>query len=145
MGNLEKLFSEYREALAIKRELEIRLREKDLELKENIDGLKAVGYDSVGTSYKIGNPTERQALKINDLDKIKAAIKAIENKVLRVENLLSLLNDDERKIIELKYINKYSWENVSYTTGRSFKTCKNKANKAFKKMNNIITYQVKGE
>lgn len=140
MGNkeIEKLLEEYRESLALKRELEIRVRENE----EDQVGLKAVGYDSVGKSYGTSNPTEKQALNNDNLNRIKSAIKIIENKLLRVENLLSVLTKDERQIIELKHINDYSWENVCYTAQKSYKTCKLKERSAFSKMKNIINYKI---
>lgn len=146
--NLKELFFNYKSDLAAKRELEIRIKEIETELKSY--DIRAVSYDNIGSSYAISKRTENDALEhINDdkklleIQRINKEIRLINNRVLRVENLLSIVSDEERKIIELKYINLYSWENICVTIEKSFRTCKKKEKEAFQKMFKILNYAIK--
>lgn len=146
--NLKALLNGYKTDLASKRELEIRLKELDNFFEE--DGLKGIAWDSLGGASGISKKTEKIAInkadgekKLLEVQRLNKAIREINNRVLRVENLLSILDEEERKIIEFRYISFYSWENICSVTFRSYRTCKKKEKEAFEKMFKILEYAIK--
>ncbi|MGL4742666.1 MAG: hypothetical protein ACRC41_18075 [Sarcina sp.] len=140
-NSLVKLFNGHKVDLARKRELEIQINE--LEVKAE-GGLKAVTYDGISVSGGgISRKTENDALKAigkneEAIENIKREIGLLKNRILRVENLLSILSDDERQIIELKHISYYSWENVTFTAQKAYRTCKRREQEGFEKMLSIV-------
>ncbi len=88
----------------LKANLEIKL--KELQEIHMDDGLKAVDFEGVSTckTYKISQPVEDIAIlnceKINSITK---NINKLKSKINSIETSLSLLSNEEREIIEMKY------------------------------------------
>lgn len=139
-NSLVKLFNGHKVDLARKRELEI--QKNELETSEK-GGLKGVAYDGICVDGgEISKKTENDALMNIGIKEQKNLldnkISLLKSKILRVENLLSILSEDERQIIELKHINNCSWETVAFSAQKAYRTCKKREQEGFEKMLSII-------
>lgn len=135
--DLKERLKNYSSLIAEKREIEIRL--------EEIEGteLKAVNYDSVGTSCGISNATEKQAFKMVELkEKYNNLLKDKLIEINRIENAMGVLTEKERQLIEQRYINNSSWEVVAYKIDRTSRTCKSIEREALKKMDKILNLNI---
>jgi DNA-directed RNA polymerase specialized sigma subunit len=61
-------------------------------------------------------------------------IEGLQRRVEIMERSLNMLNDDERKIIELKYFQNQPWYNIAYEVKQSESTCKRHRVHAVKKL-----------
>lgn len=98
----------------LKANLEIKLKELQ-EIKLD-DGLRAVDFEGVSTckTYKISQPVEDMAiLNIERINSITENVKKLKSKINSIEMSLSLLSDEEREIIQMKYIDSMNWIQIS--------------------------------
>jgi DNA-directed RNA polymerase specialized sigma subunit len=63
---------------------------------------------------------------------------ALERESARIDNALSVLDEDERTVLELRYIKGFKWYTVSYKLNRCYQQCKRIESKALKRM--ILIY-----
>lgn len=131
--NTRERLANYTTLLAEKREIELQIAEmEDTELQ-------GVGYDSIGTSYEISNSTEKLGMRrIRAGELLTYKVREIE----RIDNSLRLLNNRERKVIELKYFKGYSWERVVVDVDRHSKTCRRIEEEAIRKIESILNYKI---
>lgn len=137
LNYLRERLSDYRMILATKRELELRLQELD----ETI-GLKAITYaENSGGVTGTSNKIQDEALKLISLkQEIEMTIEHKRLEVNRISNALSILSPEEKRVIDLKHLQEYRWENVAVIISRSEKTCKRIERKALLRMLKVIQY-----
>lgn len=108
--------------------LEQQYHEKELEAEgEGIDYSK----DKLCQTYKFNSQTENIGI---DLVHTRMMIEGLQRRVEIMERSLNMLNDDERKIIELKYFQSQPWYNIAYEVKQSESTCKRHRVHAVKKL-----------
>lgn len=98
----------------LKANLDFKKSELD-ELKSE-DGIRVVDYQSTPTSktYKISQPVEDKAiLNMERQNSITVTINKLKSKINSIEKSLTFLNNEERKIIEFRYINSMNWIQIS--------------------------------
>ena len=106
----------------------------DLEELENSD-ISAITYDEKATTNIISSQVENKAIKIIELKK---EINEYDIEIKKIENLLSVLNESEKIVIESKYIEEHRYEGISNSLDRRYTTIKNIENKAFKKLIEVL-------
>lgn len=116
---LEELLSEYKEI-----DIEIR----DLNYRVYSESIKGVTYDDMPKSPNLNtnSPVENSLIKI---EKLKRDIKELENRKNRIENLLDLLNDRDKTILRMYYINDLTLRDISFKLDLSDKYVSSKKNK----------------
>lgn len=101
---LEGLLYEYKD---------IKVEIKELELMIDYENIQAVGYDNmpknpnVNTSSSVENGLDR-------IEKLRNKKMYLICKQKRIENMLSLLNDRDRSIVELYYFKDYSLRDIAF-------------------------------
>ena len=116
MKNRENIFDKTEELLYEYRDIDIELREIELQIEEIelYKGCGAINYEErTGQTFKINNPVEKEFLdKEKKLKKLEFEKKRLSIVKERVENALSLLSKDYKKIVELRYLTrpKCSWK-----------------------------------
>ena len=101
---LEGLLYEYKD---------IKVEIKELELMIDYENIQAVGYDdmpknpNVNTSSSVENGLDR-------MEKLRNKKMYLICKQKRIENMLSLLNDRDRSIVELYYFKDYSLRDIAF-------------------------------
>lgn len=124
----EALLYEYRDIDAIIKNIEY-----DLEIY-NYDGCGAIDYSSERTckTFKINKPTEMEVIKKDDKI-ISLKSKLNRKKILKrkIENALTVLTGDEKKIIEMRYLSRpgKNWGEVSEIVNLDRSTCSEINNK----------------
>lgn len=106
----------------------------DLEELENSD-IAAINYNEKAATNIISSQVENKAIKIIELKK---EIYEYDTEIKKIENLLSVLNESEKIVIESKYIEERRYEGIINSLDRRYTTIKNIENKAFKKMIEVL-------
>lgn len=106
----------------------------DLEELENSD-IAAINYNEKAATNIISSQVENKAIKIIELKK---EINEYDTEIKKIENLLSVLNESEKIVIESKYIEERRYEGIINSLDRRYTTIKNIENKAFKKMIEVL-------
>lgn len=127
---LEELLSEYKEI-----DIEIR----DLNYRVYSESIKGVTYDDMPKSPNLNtnSPVENSLIKI---EKLKRDIKELENRKNRIENLLDLLNDRDKTILRMYYINDLTLRDISFKLDLSDKYVSSKKNKI---IDSLVPYACK--
>lgn len=100
---VEKLLEDYAE-------LDINIKGLELDIKE--EGLKGVSYNDMPGSPL---PSNRSPVEIglNNIEKLKREKITLEIRKEKIENILMILDDRERTLIDLKYIKKLSNQQIA--------------------------------
>ena len=124
---LEKSLSNYK---IIKARIGInKLRLEMLELEDPEDGVSAIEYGEPSSkTNKFNSVVENAAMK--NIERRERQIKDLEKKISRdtdliqiLDLLLGSLNETEREVIELFYIEDATWDQVSFKTSYSNSWC----------------------
>lgn len=119
----------------LKANLEIKLKElHEIQLD---DGVSGINYEGVSTckTYKISQPVEDIAiLNLEMINSIKQNIKKLKSKINSIEMSLSLLSDEEREIIQMKYFDSMNWPQISSKVNMSERHAQRIKNNAINKM-----------
>lgn len=107
------------------------------ELKSDTVGTGAIRYDKEKSSptYNIVCTTEEEAIdNIERISKLEKQIMKTQNKIDKIDRALDALNDDERKIIKLRYIEGLQWWQVAGMAKYSERWCREKRKGAIGKL-----------
>ncbi|WP_417203731.1 sigma factor-like helix-turn-helix DNA-binding protein [Acetoanaerobium sticklandii] len=119
----------------LKANLEIKLKElHEIQLD---DGVSGINYEGVSTckTYKISQPVEAAAiLNLEMINSITQNIKKLKSKINSIEMSLSLLSDEEREIIQMKYFDSMNWPQISNKVNMSERHAQRIKNNAINKM-----------
>lgn len=106
---------------------------KEMDYRE----ISAIDYEKEPTSetYAFHSATEESAIYAADRKNLlEKRIKITEGKLERVDRAVSALNDTEREIINLRYIEGRQWWQVAYEVRYSEKWCKELRKRAINKI-----------
>lgn len=119
----------------LKANLEIKLKElHEIQLD---DGVSGINYEGVSTckTYKISQPVETASiLNLEMINSITQNIKKLKSKINSIEMSLSLLSDEEREIIQMKYFDSMNWPQISNKVNMSERHAQRIKNNAINKM-----------
>lgn len=110
---------------------------KDIEEFERMDGVNSVPFDTMklSNSFKFSSSVEDSALSnIEKIDYIKHCIRRTEDTISGIDAALEILTEEERKIIELRYIENKQWYNVAYAVKFCERHCRELRSRAMLKM-----------
>lgn len=98
--------------------------------------LSAMAYDGVNVSSgKISSMTENDALRtIEKTEELKQRQSRIKSMIANVEKAIDILPQEERRVIELKYIEGLQWWQVASHIHMSERNCRYKRKSAIDKM-----------
>lgn len=109
-SSLESLLNQYKI-------IDIKIKDLEIELKNcALDGIEAIDYsrDKLCNSYKISSIVENLAFKENkEKIIIEKELKYLRYLKEKIDNSLNILNERDRKIIELRYIHKIPNFNIA--------------------------------
>jgi DNA-directed RNA polymerase specialized sigma24 family protein len=136
MTVIEKL-KEYRKIKVEIRAIELDIEE--LQDDENI-GTAPISYEErTGKTNKFNSYTENVAISLVDkIEKLQREKRAKERAVERIENALNILDNNEKEVLELKYIKGYRWNTVTFKLDRSYQQCKRIEKDALSRINMLF-------
>lgn len=113
------------------------------ELFEEIKGGDAIAYDKdqLSKTYKFTSDTENKAISLAILS---TKVNHLENKILVINQGIKQLNDKERKVIELRYmqVNKWdrqlTWVQISRKMNYDESWCKELRNRAINSLSVVM-------
>lgn len=123
-------------------EIKIQNIEIEIEILKDEDGLKAIEYKDTVASGRSKNSIVENIVISSDL-KIKALeIKKgiLEKKQSKIMNLIKILNEDERKIIELRYFDSfpYTWDLIAERLNMSYGAARGIYMRSLKKIDAVV-------
>lgn len=135
-------YKEYRAKLESKKEFLKKLK-SEREHNDREVGIKSSTYDEVpAKTNKVTSIVEKIAIKNiqmeldleEEIDSLQFYLKSIELSLLEIKK-------EWRKVLELKYIEGYTWEYVTRKMGLSESTCRRYADKGIK----VLAGKIKGD
>ena len=96
--------------------------ELDIEERENdYSTLSAVQYDkdSLSKTYKFSSEVENKVIKLDhdnaseELKYLQAKKRSKEIQIERIDNMLSVLNEDEKKLIKIRYFDNIPYKDIA--------------------------------
>lgn len=141
--NKQELYKKTDEILSNYKAIKAEINNLQLEIEEissEYDGVKAVVYEErTGTTNAFNSSVENEILKkeklINKLLKEKRSKEILINKV---DNALTVLEEEEIKIIELRYFQKMGWNKIGILTNRDGDYCGRIKRKVVNKLSELI-------
>lgn len=147
-----KLYSYTTSKIEIKK-LKMELSYAKLELRDirnSYQGCKAINYSyqTLTETNNISDSVANEVLEKMQLENDKEAIILLKRRkiqfltfrVKKIENAISILDEEERFLVEYRYFSKTkpSWHDVSEKLGYSERTCREKRDKILKKIKKYI-------
>ena len=120
----DKLYRSVEGMLYNYRNLKAQIKNIELDIEEklnNYDTLSAVQYDkdSISKTNKFNSEVENKVIEIDskEIDKeikfLQAKKRSKEIQVERIDNILSVLQEEERKLMELRYFNGMQFKDIA--------------------------------
>lgn len=101
---LEGLLYEYKD---------IKVEIKELELMIDYENIQAVGYDDMPKSPNVNTSSSVES-GLDRIEKLRNKKMYLICRQTRIENMLSLLNERDRSIVEMYYFNDYSLRDIAF-------------------------------
>lgn len=110
------------------------------EIKSEIDGVKSIGYEEkTGSTNAFNSSVENEILKKEKLMNKLAREKSNKQRLInKIDNALTILEDEEREIIELRCFNKMGWNKIGVITNRDGDYCGRIKRKAINRLTEVI-------
>lgn len=108
-----------------------------IKMSNEIQGVSAVDYskESGGKTYKINSGVELEALKLTEKKEIlKQRVEKAKCIIKKIDRALETLNETERDILKLYYIENLPWFKVSWQVHLSERQCRNIRRRAINRM-----------
>lgn len=121
---LEELLNEYKEI-----DIEIR----DLNYRINSENIKSVIYSDMPKSPN-SNTSSSVESSLVKIEEFKKQINDLETKKNRIENLLDILNDRDKIILRMYYIDDFTLRDIAFKLDLSDKYVSSKKNKIVDKL-----------
>ena len=121
---LEELLNQYKEI-----DIEIR----DLNYRINSENIKSVIYSDMPKSPN-SNTSSSVESSLVKIEEFKKQINDLETKKNRIENLLDILNDRDRIILRMYYIDDFTLRDIAFKLDLSDKYVSSKKNKIVDKL-----------
>jgi len=136
MNNTVYRIRKYKELKADIQEIDIKVQE----LEEEILGVSGQGTEErTGKTYKITSSVEQQAEKLMEKKEELYKEQAIKNRELkRIDNALTMLNDEEKEIIQIVLIDRKKYWRLEQKLNLSYSRIKQMEYDAIEKMKKYI-------
>lgn len=136
MNNTVYRIRKYKELKADIQEIDIRVQE----LEEEILGVSGQGTEErTGKTYKITSSVEQQAEKLMEKKEELYRQQAVKKRELkRIDNALTMLNDEEKEIIQIVLIERKKYWRLEQKLNLSYSRIKQMEYDAIKKMKKYI-------
>lgn len=133
MEYIRQMLKSYKQLKAEIKSLEIEIEE--LRDSDNL-GPSAICYEEkTGMTNKFCSQTENEAIRLTEKITILERDKRQKERYIeKIDNALSVLNEKERQVLEIKHINGYRWDTVTYKLDISYPRCKQIEEAAIKKI-----------
>lgn len=144
----ENLFKKTEYALYNYKNLAIKIKsiEMDIEMLQNDITLKAINYnEKSGPTNAFDSSVENEVIRRDEV--VKEHIQKLQNakkfymiKKNKIENALQCLNDEEVKLVEMRYFQKVknNWTKIGFNLGMDRMTCSRLRNKIIEKLSDFI-------
>ncbi|MDT8717620.1 sigma-70 family RNA polymerase sigma factor [Clostridium sp. 19966] len=112
---------------------------EELHDEENL-GPEAISYqERTGKTYKFSSSTENQAINLIDkVQKLENEKRKKQREIERIENALSILDENEKDVLEMKHLRGYKWDVITCRLDRSYQQCKRIESKAIRRISKMI-------
>jgi RinA family phage transcriptional activator len=127
-------------------DIKIKSIEMDIEMLQNDITLKAINYnEKSGPTNAFNSSVENEVIRRDEV--VKEQIQKLQNakkfymiKKNKIENALQCLNDEEIKLVEMRYFQKVknNWTKIGFNLGMDRMTCSRLRNKIIKKLSDFI-------
>ena len=124
--------------------LKVKIKNLKLDL-ENIefDDLQAVQYDKekLSNSNAFSSCVENNIVaKDKEIEQLNKKIRYYQNTVSKIDNVLESLSDNERKLVEMRYLQSEPcmWANIAAEIGTDTSNCHRIRNKIINKIANML-------
>lgn len=125
----------YKMKVAKKNELELRI--KELEEEAGISAMAS--SEKTSKTYKITKAVENQAIELADKkEKLSRFVKQYQIEIDHIDNALNVLNEEERKAIDLVFIQGRRKDSVAYIMDKCTRTVNYYISTALKKMDELL-------
>lgn len=137
MNNIAKKIKRYKEIKADIINIDIKIQE----LEEEMLGVSAMPIrEKTGKTYKITSIVETQAEKhLEEKDRLLQLKIYSERQLARIENALSILNEDEKDIVQTVLIDQKKYGLLEIKYNRTYSRIKQIESKAIKKMEKYLS------
>lgn len=109
--------------------IQCKVRNLKLELEET--SIKSVNYNAIHVSNSNISTLDNELLRKENIER---EIKSYEIQLKKIENLLEVLTDKQRKVIELRYIKEWSYDDITNVLYREYTSIKAIEKKAFNRL-----------
>lgn len=109
--------------------IQCKVRNLKLELEET--SIKSVNYNAIHISNSNISTLDNELLRKEHIER---EIKSYEIQLKKIENLLEVLTDKQRKVIELRYIKEWSYDAITNVLYREYTSIKAIEKKAFNRL-----------
>lgn len=109
--------------------IQCKVRNLKLELEET--SIKSVNYNTIHISNSNISTLDNELLRKEHIER---EIKSYEIQLKKIENLLEVLTDKQRKVIELRYIKEWSYDAITNVLYREYTSIKAIEKKAFNRL-----------
>ena len=109
--------------------IQCKVRNLKLELEET--SIKSVNYNAIHVSNSNISTLDNELLRKEHIER---EIKSYEIQLKKIENLLEVLTDKQRKVIELRYIKEWSYDAITNVLYREYTSIKAIEKKAFNRL-----------
>lgn len=135
-------YKEYRAKLESKKEFLKKLK-NEREHKDREVGIKSITYGEVpAKTNKVTSIVEKIAIKNIQMElDLEEEIDSLQYYLMKIDLSLVELKDEWKQVLELKYIEGYTWKYVARRMGQSESTCRRQADKAIK----ALADQIQGQ
>lgn len=138
MNTLEQL-KEYRNILAEIRAIDLEIQE--LNDEDNIKGVSQCYEEKTGRTNKFNSIVENQAVNIQDkIMQLEYKKRCCERQIARIDNALSVLNEKEKRVLEMKYLKGLNWESITFSLDRTYQQCKKIEKQAIKTIEPLLVH-----
>lgn len=110
------------------------------ELRAEFDGLKAIGYEErTSPTNAFNSSVENEILKKEkEINRLLKERKSKERLINKIDNALTVLDDEEKKIIELRCFENKSWNRVGCVIDKDGDYCSKIKRNAINKISELI-------
>jgi RNA polymerase sigma factor (sigma-70 family) len=134
-----EILKDYKRLKAIIKDYELKLEELDFDTT----GPRAMAYDGdrISPTFKFNSETENTVIKREERVKDLTIKKRVTEIIIeRVENAIDSLKERERKVVELKYINDKTYEEIAEIIDRTPIRCQQIMDEAIEKIDIIMGF-----
>lgn len=136
--NKDRVINKLRSYKGLKADVKsIEFNIEEIEEEIGLTGLST--EEKTGKTYKVTSSTEQQALHIiEEKEELLFKKYKVEREIKRIENALTVLNDDEREVLVLAHIEQKKWYSICEKFDRSYARLKQLEGNALEKLKKYL-------